>query len=182
MDIKSKIKQSLREVPDFPKPGILFYDITTVLNDGALFREIFDSLRERYSTKKIDRVIGLESRGFIFGTPLADRLGVGFAPIRKPGKLPAPVNKVSYETEYSTDTFEIHKDAVLPGERVLIVDDLLATGGTASAAVELLSSLKAEIVECCFILELLELEGRKAIESKLKEMNQNTSFYSLLEL
>src|SRR5690242_13120205 len=130
------LKQLIREVPDFPKKGILFYDITTLLKDRVGFATLIDALSEYYLAKKVDLVLGIEARGFIFGPALAYRLNAGFVPIRKPKKLPAETAKVTYQLEYGSDTLEIHKDAVQPGQRVIIVDDLLATGGTAQACVE----------------------------------------------
>jgi adenine phosphoribosyltransferase len=156
MDLSEKI----RSIPDFPKPGILFRDITTLLKDGAAFAETIDRLYEHYKDKRVSKVIGIESRGFIFGAPLALRLGCGYVPVRKPGKLPAEKVSVEYELEYGTDRIEMHKDAVAPGERVVIVDDLLATGGTAAAARALVENLGAEISGIAFIIELDSLNGR----------------------
>jgi adenine phosphoribosyltransferase len=159
----SLIRSTIREVPDHPKPGILFYDITPVLSTPAAFSACIDLLCEKYAESKLDRIVGMESRGFLFGCPMADRLGVGFVPVRKPGKLPCDVESVSYELEYGTDTLEIHKDAIEPGQRVLVVDDLLATGGTASAAVQLVRGLGGDVVSCAFVVELAFLSGRKKI-------------------
>ena len=156
----SLIRSTIREVPDYPKPGILFYDITPLLASPEAFRAIIDLLCERYADAKLDRIVGMESRGFLFGTPMADRLGVGFSPVRKPGKLPCDVEAVSYELEYGTDTLEIHRDAVESGQRVLIVDDLLATGGTAAAAVDLVQRIGGVVVGCAFVVELGFLNGR----------------------
>ena len=128
LDIRDKIKQSLREIPDFPMAGITFYDITTVLKNGQLFRDLINDLAARYQGMEIDAIIGIESRGFIFACPLAYQLGISFVPVRKPGKLPTEVESITYDTEYSSDTLELHKDALKPGDKVLIVDDLLATG------------------------------------------------------
>src|SRR5947209_14336731 len=139
------LKTLIRTVPDFPKPGILFYDITTVLKDKAGFATLIDAFAQYYIGKEIDLVLGIEARGFIFGPALAYRLNAGFVPIRKPGKLPAETVKWTYELEYGKDTLEIHKDAIRPGQRVIIVDDLLATGGTANACVQLAKSLGANI-------------------------------------
>jgi adenine phosphoribosyltransferase len=158
------LKKLIREVPDFPKPGILFYDITTLLRDKVGFGTLIDLLAEHYLGSKVDTVLAIEARGFIFGPALAYRLNAGFVPIRKPGKLPAQTVKWSYELEYGTDTLEIHKDAIQPGERVIIVDDLLATGGTANACVQLAKSLGAEIVGLAFVVELDFLKGRQKLE------------------
>ncbi len=155
------LKKLIREVPDFPKKGILFYDITTLLKDKAGFAALIDALSEHYIEKKIDVVVGIEARGFIFGPALAYRLNAGFVPVRKPKKLPAETAKWTYDLEYGTDTLEIHKDAVQPGQRVLIVDDLLATGGTANACMQLVKSLGGEIAGLSFVVELDFLNGRK---------------------
>ncbi|MCW5800537.1 MAG: hypothetical protein LZF60_10025 [Nitrospira sp.] len=153
-------KSLIREVPDFPKPGILFYDITTLLKDPQAFRAIADELAARYEGQGIAKVIGIESRGFILGGTLAARLGAGFVPVRKPGKLPADIYEVEYNLEYGSSVLAIHRDAVSPGERVLIVDDLLATGGTASATVDLIGQLGGEIAGLDFLIELKALKGR----------------------
>jgi adenine phosphoribosyltransferase len=154
------LKAKIRHVPDFPKPGILFYDITTLLRDADGLRLALDAMAAPYLGAPIDVVVGMESRGFIFGAALADRLQAGFVPVRKPGKLPAATVRVSYDLEYGSDALEIHADAITPGQRVLIVDDLLATGGTARATIELVSGLGAEIVACVFLVELTFLQGR----------------------
>jgi adenine phosphoribosyltransferase len=159
MDLKAKI----RAIPDFPKPGIMFRDITTLLKDGAAFAETIDRLYDYYKDKNVSKVAGIESRGFISGAPLALRLGCGCIPIRKPGKLPAAKESVEYELEYGTDRIEIHIDAVEPGERVLVIDDLLATGGTAAAAKTLVEKLGAELVGIAFIVELDGLNGRSKL-------------------
>lgn len=156
MDLKSHI----RHVPDFPKPGILFYDITTLLRDPAGYRETIDRLATPYEGQRVDAVIGVESRGFILGASVATRLGTGFIPIRKPGKLPSSVIKESYDLEYGKDALEIHSDAITPGQRILVVDDVLATGGTAAAAVELVRHLGGELVGLAFLIELGFLNGR----------------------
>jgi len=155
------VKKTIRTIPDFPQEGIMFRDITTVLKDAEGLKHTVDFLTEQFKDKNIDYVAGIESRGFIFGTPLAYNLGAGFIVIRKPGKLPAEVEKVSYELEYGQDTLEIHKDAIEKGKRVLIIDDLLATGGTACAACELVEKVGGEIAGIAFIIELEALEGRK---------------------
>ena len=155
-----QLKAKIRNVPDFPKPGILFYDITTLLRDGAGFRQAIEALAEPYKGQAIDAVVGMESRGFIFGAAVADRLGIGFIPVRKPGKLPAKTVKVTYDLEYGSDCLEMHCDAVEAGTKVIVVDDLLATGGTAKATVQLLKGQGATIVGVSFLIELVELGGR----------------------
>jgi adenine phosphoribosyltransferase len=158
------LKKLIREVPDFPKPGINFYDITTLLKDPNGLKLTIDALTDEYSSQKIHTVIGVESRGFIFGAPLAYQLGAGFVPVRKPKKLPAETVSVSYELEYGSDTLEIHKDAIGEGHKVLIVDDLLATGGTARAVVDLVKKLGGDIVGLSFIVELNFLNGREKFD------------------
>lgn len=158
------LRKLVREVPDFPKPGINFYDITTLLKDADGLKQTIDALYELCSGKSIDTVIGIESRGFIFATPLAYRLGAGFVPVRKPKKLPAEKVSISYDLEYGQDTLEIHKDAVGAGHRVLIVDDLLATGGTARAVVDLVESLGGEVAALLFVVELDFLKGRSKFD------------------
>ncbi len=157
-------KSIIREVPDFPKPGILFYDITPLLKDAACFQHIIDEFWEKYKLANISKVVGIESRGFILGCPLAYRLNVGFVPVRKPGKLPADVYEVKYNLEYGSNSLAIHRDAIEPGERILVVDDLLATGGTADATVRLIRQLGGEIVEVAFLVELLFLAGREKLK------------------
>ena len=154
------LKKLIREIPDWPKPGILFYDITTLLKDPQGFRALIDQLYDHYHTKPVDAVAGIEARGFIFGPALAYRLGAGFVPIRKPKKLPAKTAQETYQLEYGTDSLEIHEDAIHPGQRVLICDDLLATGGTASAAARLVRKLGGEVMGCGFAVELTFLNGR----------------------
>jgi adenine phosphoribosyltransferase len=153
----------IREVPDFPKKGILFYDITTLLKDKVGFAILIDALSQYYIDKNVDLVLGIEARGFIFGPALAYRLNAGFIPIRKPKKLPAETVKWTYALEYGQDTLEIHKDAIQPGQRVIIVDDLLATGGTAEASVNLVKSLGGEIAGLAFVIELDFLKGRQRL-------------------
>ena len=153
-------KRLIREVPDFPQPGILFYDITTLLKDPAGFRSILEELTAKYRDKQISKVVGIESRGFILGAPLAYQLNAGFIPARKPGKLPADIYEVKYHLEYGSNSLAIHRDAIVMGERVLIVDDLLATGGTAAATVHLVRQLGGEIIGLQFLLELKTLRGR----------------------
>jgi adenine phosphoribosyltransferase len=155
------LKKMIREVPDFPKKGILFYDITTLLKDKVGFATLIDALSEHYLNEKIDTVLAIEARGFIFGPALAYRLNAGFVPIRKPGKLPAETVRLTYDLEYGQDTLEIHKDAIKPGQRVIIVDDLLATGGTANACARLAKSLGADIAGMGFVVELDFLGGRE---------------------
>ena len=154
------LKSKIRHVPDFPKAGILFYDITTLLADPAGFRDAIDALAAPYAGQGIDRVVGVESRGFILAAAVADRLGAGFVPIRKPGKLPSSTLTESYALEYGTDRLEIHADAVGPGHRVLVVDDVLATGGTARAAVNLVQRLASTLHGTAFLIELDVLKGR----------------------
>lgn len=156
-------KALIREVPDFPKPGILFYDITTLLKDPAAFQSLTEELAAHYHGRGITKVVGIESRGFIFGGVLAGRLGAGFVPVRKPGKLPADRFEVKYSLEYGSNSLAIHRDAVAIGERVLIVDDLLATGGTAEATVSLVRQLGGEIVGLDFLVELKGLNGREKL-------------------
>ena len=158
------LKHLIRTVPDFPKPGILFYDITTLLKDKTGFAQLIDAFAAYYIGKEIDLVLGIEARGFIFGPALAYRLNAGFVPVRKPRKLPAPVAKVNYDLEYGTDSLEIHLDAIQPGQRVLIVDDLLATGGTMQATVQLVRQLGGEIVSIGFAIELDFLKGRSKFQ------------------
>jgi adenine phosphoribosyltransferase len=158
------LQKLIREVPDYPKPGILFYDLTTLLKDKKGFSALIDRLCQHYERHKIDLVAGIEARGFIFAPALAYRLGAGFVPIRKPKKLPAKTAKISYALEYGTDTLEIHEDAVGKGERVLLCDDLLATGGTAAAAVQLLRSLGGVVDGAAFAVELSFLDGRKKLD------------------
>jgi len=154
------LRALIREVADFPKPGILFYDITTLLRDPAAFHDVIDRMAGEVRDDKIEVVVGMESRGFIFAAPLADRLGAGFVPVRKLGKLPAETLEVEYDLEYGTATLEIHRDAITPGQRVLIVDDLLATGGTVLGTIELVRRLGGEIAGLSFMVELTALGGR----------------------
>jgi len=158
-DLRAKI----REVPDFPKPGILFYDITTLLKDPDAFREVIDQMADQVKDSAVDLVVGMESRGFIFSAPLAYQLHAGFVPVRKLGKLPAETIEVEYDLEYGTATLEIHKDAIKPGQRVLIVDDLLATGGTVQGTIELVQRLGGEIAGLSFMVELTGLHGREKL-------------------
>jgi adenine phosphoribosyltransferase len=155
------LKEMIRAVPDFPKPGILFYDITTLLKDKTGFAQLIDAFAQYYIGKKVDLVLGIEARGFIFGPALAYRLNAGFVPVRKPKKLPAAVERVQYDLEYGSDSLEIHKDAIVPGQRVIIVDDLLATGGTMEATIELVKRMGGEIVGLTVAIELDFLKGRE---------------------
>ncbi len=161
------IKKMIRDVPDFPKKGIIFRDITTAIKDAKTMQKIVDLMAQEYADEKIDYVAGIESRGFIFGMPIAYKLGCGFIPIRKPGKLPAETISQEYSLEYGTDKIEIHKDAIKKGDRVLIVDDLLATGGTAAAAAKLVSST-GELVGISFLIELEDLKGREKLPAGVK--------------
>lgn len=164
--IQDTLKGIIRDVPDFPKPGILFKDITPVLQDGEALRSVIDHFKAHYLDAGVERIVGIESRGFIFGTALAYAMGVGISLVRKPGKLPAATTSVSYELEYGTDTLQMHTDAVTPGMKVLIVDDLLATGGTAAATCSLIEQLGAEVVGCAFVIELGFLQGRAKLAGK----------------
>jgi adenine phosphoribosyltransferase len=159
-----QLKKMIREVPDFPKPGILFYDITTLLRDKTGFARLIDLLSEHHIGKQVDLILGMEARGFIFGPALAYRLNAGFVPVRKPGKLPAATTRVEYSLEYGSNTLEMHKDAIEHGQRVLIVDDLLATGGTAEATAKLATSMGAEIAGLAFVVELDFLKGRDKLK------------------
>lgn len=164
--VETTIKRLIRDVPDFPKPGILFKDVTPLLADPLGFAQVVEALAAPYrqdGRPTVDRVLGIESRGFIFGTPVAQKLGIGFAPIRKPGKLPWKTVTESYALEYGEDRIELHEDAVRPGERVLVIDDLLATGGTLSAACRLVERLGARVAGCAVVIELGFLEGRKRL-------------------
>ncbi|EOD00659.1 adenine phosphoribosyltransferase [Caldisalinibacter kiritimatiensis] len=160
MDLKSKI----RVIEGFPKEGISFKDITTVLQDKDAFRECIYQLAEAFRNEEVDMVVGPEARGFLIGAPLAYELGVGFVPVRKPGKLPAETISFEYELEYGTDTLEIHKDAIKPGQKVLVIDDLLATGGTVHSTVKMIEELGGEVVGIGFFIELEFLNGRKLLE------------------
>jgi adenine phosphoribosyltransferase len=160
------LKSRIRSVPDFPKPGIVFYDITTLLRDPEGFKAALDGLTAPYRDQGISLVIGIESRGFILGAAVADRLGAGFCPIRKPGKLPAQTIKEAFQLEYGSDEIEIHADAIEPGQRVLIVDDVLATGGTASAAVRLVNRLGGQLHGLAFLIELAGLNGRQHLQGQ----------------
>jgi adenine phosphoribosyltransferase len=160
------LKDRIRHVPDFPKPGILFYDVTTLLRDPQGFRLAIDTLAEPYYSQGISLVVGIESRGFILGAAVADRIGAGFIPVRKVGKLPHTTIRVSYSLEYGTDSLEMHSDAVEKGQKVLIVDDLLATGGTARATVDLVRQLGGQVHGVAFLIELVALNGRSKLEGE----------------
>ena len=160
-----ELKSLIRDIPDFPQPGIMFRDITTLLNNARGLRHTIDCLVKECQTANLapDYIVGMESRGFIFATPLAYQLNAGFVPVRKPGKLPAPVYSATYDLEYGQDRLEIHQDAIAAGAKVLIVDDLLATGGTAKATSDLLSQLQADVIGFAFVIELLALEGKNKL-------------------
>jgi adenine phosphoribosyltransferase len=158
------LKQYIRDIPDFPKPGILFRDITPLLATPHAFREAIRQIADQYRDQKVESIVAAEARGFIFAAPLAIELGAGFVPVRKPGKLPFDTHSFHYELEYGTDTLEMHVDGVQAGQRVLIVDDLLATGGTVGACCKLLSNTGATIVGCAFVIELVALNGRQSID------------------
>lgn len=159
------IASRIRAIPDYPKPGIMFRDITTLLKDPVGLRITVNELVNRYSGMRIDKVAGIESRGFIIGAPLAYMLGVGFVPIRKKGKLPGETIRQEYDLEYGTDVIEVHKDAISKGDQVLLVDDLIATGGTAAAAIALIQLLGGEIAECAFVVDLPELGGSQRLKA-----------------
>jgi adenine phosphoribosyltransferase len=159
-----RLKDYIRNIPDFPKPGILFRDITTLLKDKDAFKHAIDALVRRYKNKKIDLVVAVEARGFVLGGTIAYKLGAGFVPVRKRGKLPWKTHSATYSLEYGTDTLEMHSDAIKPNTRVLIVDDLIATGGTVKAVADLVKNLKGKIVGIAFLIELSELGGRKQLK------------------
>lgn len=158
------LEKSIRNIPDFPKPGILFRDVTTLIQNKSAFKKSIDLLVKKYKGKKIDKVVGVEARGFIFGAAVANKIGAGFVPVRKKGKLPYKTISATYELEYGTDTLEIHKDAIASGEKVLIIDDLLATGGTVKAVVDLVKQLQGKIIGIGFIIELVDLHGRDKLK------------------
>lgn len=165
MSFKSDLRQSIRSIPDYPKPGIMFRDITTLLGDARAFRRAIDELVQPFAGTKIDQVAGIEARGFILGGAVAHQLSAGFVPLRKKGKLPHTTVSIAYSLEYGVDEMEMHSDAVRPGERVILIDDLIATGGTAEAAVKLLQGIGAEVVAACFVIDLPDLGGRRKIEA-----------------
>jgi len=169
------IKENIKTIPDYPLPGIMFRDVTSLIEHGDAFSATIELFRARYADQKIDKIVGTEARGFIFGAPLAIALGAGFVPVRKPSKLPRDTIQESYDLEYGSDVLQIHKDAIKEGERVLLVDDLLATGGTAEASVKLIQRLGGEVVEAAFVIELNDLQGA----GKLTAMS--VPIYSLIE-
>jgi adenine phosphoribosyltransferase len=158
-----RLRAAIREIPDFPKKGILFKDITPILSDPSLFGEVVSGLTERYRSMRIDKIAAMESRGFIFGAPLAQNIQAGFVPLRKFGKLPFSTVSETFDLEYGTETLELHTDAIQPGERVVIIDDLLATGGTAEASARLVRRIGGEVVEMAFVVELAFLDGRRRL-------------------
>ncbi len=160
---EKELRARIREIPDFPKPGILFYDITTLLKDAAAFKESIDLMMEPFRKERPDIVVGMESRGFIFSAPMAYELGAGFVPVRKLGKLPAETLSIEYALEYGSNTLEIHRDAIQPGQGVLIVDDLLATGGTVQGTIEVVERLKGVVIGLAFLVELEFLHGRERL-------------------
>lgn len=166
MNLTEQIKSKIRDVPDFPKKGILFKDITPLLQDRELFAKIIDCFGERYVGKRVDCIVGIESRGFLFGAALAYRLGASLVPVRKSGKLPYKTIQASYELEYGKAEVEVHVDALKKGDRVVVIDDLLATGGTAAATCKLVEKLEAEVVECAFVVELNFLKGREKLKGR----------------
>ena len=163
-DVAALLRDYIRDIPDFPKPGILFRDITPLLADAAALKRAIQAIAEPFREAGVERVLGTEARGFIFGTAVALELGAGFVPARKPGKLPHTTVAASYQLEYGTDSIEMHTDALRPGQRVLLVDDLIATGGTARATAELARSSGAELIGCAFLIELSDLRGRDALD------------------
>jgi adenine phosphoribosyltransferase len=165
MNLDSELKDAVRTIPDYPKPGILFRDITTLLGQPMAFRRAVDQLVAPWAGGKIDKVAGIEARGFILGGAVAHQLSAGFVPIRKKGKLPHATVSIAYSLEYGVDEMEVHSDGVAPGERVILIDDLIATGGTAEAAVKLLKSIGAEVVAACFVIDLPDLGGARKIEA-----------------
>ncbi len=160
-----KLKKYIRDIPDFPKKGVIFKDITTLLKEGKIYKKAVNFLAKKYENEKIDKIASMESRGFIFGGTLAYRFGCGFVPVRKKGKLPWETINATYDLEYGTDTLEMHKDAIEPGEKVLIIDDVLATGGTAKAVAELVEKLGGKVIACAFLIELTFLHGRNKLKN-----------------
>ena len=174
-----ELKDAIRTIPDFPKPGIMFRDVTTLMGDPRAFRQAVDELVQPWAGAKIDKVAGIEARGFILGGAVAHQLSAGFIPIRKKGKLPGAVISESYTLEYGEATVEVHDDAILPGEKVLLVDDLLATGGTAEAGIKLIERLGAQVVGCAFVVDLPDLGGRKRLEAMGMEVHALCAFDGL---
>jgi adenine phosphoribosyltransferase len=166
----AKVHKTIRDVPDFPKPGILFKDITPVLADARLFADVVNWIAGQLAGREVDLIVGMESRGFIFGAAVAPQLHAGFVPARKPGRLPAEVEQVSYDLEYGSATLEIHRDAIKAGDRVVIVDDLLATGGTAQATIDLVRKLGGEVIACIFMVELDFLSGRERLDVPVESL------------
>lgn len=165
MDLRETLESAIRDIPDYPKPGIMFRDITTMLGEPKAFRRAIDELVHPYAGNKIDYVAGIEARGFIIGGAMSHQLSAGFVPIRKKGKLPHDTVRIAYSLEYGVDEMELHRDAVEPGQQVILVDDLIATGGTAEAATKLLQQIGADVVAACFVVDLPDLGGRKKIEA-----------------
>jgi adenine phosphoribosyltransferase len=163
--LKQTLVEAIRNIPDYPKPGVMFRDITTLLGNARAFRRAVDELVHPYAGGKVDQVAGIEARGFIIGGAMAHQLSSGFVPIRKKGKLPHDTVRIAYSLEYGVDEMEMHRDAIVPGDKVILVDDLIATGGTAEAAVNLLQQMGADIVSACFIIDLPDLGGRKKLEA-----------------
>lgn len=176
MNTRIELVDSIRSIPDYPKPGVIFRDITTLLGDARAFRRAVDELVQPYVGMKIDKIAGIEARGFIIGGAIAHQLSAGFVPIRKKGKLPDKTVSMTYSLEYGEDEMEMHVDAVKPGEKVILVDDLIATGGTAEGAVKLLRQIGAEIVSACFIIDLVDLPGRKKLEAMGVEVRSLVEF------
>lgn len=166
MGLLEELKDSIRDIPDFPKKGIIFKDITTLLKDGRKFRAAVDAIAEKYTGEKIDKVVAIEARGFILGSVIAYKLGAGMVPVRKKGKLPHETSSVEYELEYGKDSLEMHKDAISPNDRVLVVDDLLATGGTMKAVCDLIEKAKGDISSIAFLIELTFLNGRDRLKGR----------------
>ncbi|EHS48938.1 MULTISPECIES: adenine phosphoribosyltransferase [unclassified Rhizobium] len=164
-EVQNYLVDSIRSIPDYPKPGIMFRDITTLLGNARAFRRAVDELVQPYVGLKIDKIAGMEARGFILGGAVAHQLSAGFVPIRKKGKLPHETVSIAYSLEYGVDEMEIHRDAIQPGEKVILVDDLIATGGTAVGAVQLLRQIGADVVSACFVIDLPDLGGRKKLEA-----------------
>lgn len=175
-DTQNFLTSSIRSIPDYPKPGIIFRDITTLLGDARAFRRAVDELVQPYAGLKVDKIAGMEARGFILGGAVAHQLSAGFVPIRKKGKLPHETVRIAYSLEYGVDEMEIHMDAVKPGEKVILVDDLIATGGTAVGAVQLLRQIGADVVSACFVIDLPELGGRKKLEALCVEVRTLVEF------